>query len=206
MEVEDMLRSGHVLDSAYYIGRTMINPLSRIFSIVGSNVQDWWNNTPKYQPLREVTRFGQKEAEYRVETLELLLAPSAEVCPLCEKEKEVDSRKSCTFSFSNQVLIMIGDVEICKDCWVNKDRSFYEVRRRMMDVERRVNNLNAVCRSCAGISAVEEISCDSIDCPVFYSRIRETTKLRNFRVSERQMIEILENGEEMPESGDVISG
>lgn len=96
MEIEDLLHSDRLtLDAPYYIGRTMMNPLSRIFNVVGANVKQWWAETPKYQPLRKVVHGNGRgaKAEIRVQTLELLMASNPGQCPLCEGEKEDGNRE-----------------------------------------------------------------------------------------------------------------
>ena len=57
-----------------------------------------------------------------------------------------------------------------------------------------------VCRSCSGLAWGEEIKCDSRDCPVFYTRIREKGKLANLRAGVGNAVEVLEEGirEEYP--------
>jgi DNA polymerase zeta len=35
------------LDAAYYISRTLIPPLERIFNLVGANVRAWYDEMPK---------------------------------------------------------------------------------------------------------------------------------------------------------------
>lgn len=69
-----------------------------------------------------------------------------------------------------------------------------------MEVEVKVANLQAICRSCAGVPYGDEVPCDSIDCPVYYSRVRESTKLRSYQSSALFLIEELENAPTPPSS------
>jgi DNA polymerase zeta len=74
------------------------------------------------------------------------------------------------------------------------------LKERIWKEEVRAKEVDMVCRSCAALAWGEEIKCDSRDCPVFYTRIREKSKLNNLRVGVGNAIEVLEDGikEEYP--------
>lgn len=73
-----------------------------------------------------------------------------------------------------------------------RDESLYEVRRRLVDVETRYAHLQKICRSCAGASWAEEVPCDSQDCPIYYSRVRQETRLHSQRRAAEPIIKALE--------------
>jgi DNA polymerase zeta len=60
-----------------------------------------------------------------------------------------------------------------------------------------------VCRSCSGLAWGEEVRCDSRDCPVFYTRIREKSRLANLKEGVGRVAEELEEGieEQYPKTG-----
>lgn len=98
VEVEFLLHSTHLsLDSEYYIGKTIIPPLERIFSLVGANVQQWYEEMPKFQGLRKITKDNMmKKATKEAMTLESYLTKSTTACAVCEQKAET---RNCKYFF-----------------------------------------------------------------------------------------------------------
>jgi DNA polymerase zeta len=67
---------------------------------------------------------------------------------------------------------------ICPDCLANKPLSLLSLRMRLNREEVKFLDLQKVCQSCSGISPLDEVKCDSKDCPVFYRRTREKARLK----------------------------
>ena len=59
-------------------------------------------------------------------------------------------------------------------------------------MEKNVNDIERICKSCAGLSFAEEVKCDSYDCPVMYSRVRETSRLKRERGVVAPLMRVLE--------------
>ena len=74
----------------------------------------------------------------------------------------------------------------------DRDNSLYRLRSRLRKSEKRNADFHAICRSCAGLAPLEEVSCDSKDCPVFYSRVRQAGTLASDRHSIEPAIRALE--------------
>lgn len=96
VEVEWLLHSDRlVLDSTYYIRRKIIPPLARVFNIVGSDVEAWYKDTPRFRPLSKALHGkdekGEKNkieiAETKIQPLEMFMSKEGKYCPLCEEEK-----------------------------------------------------------------------------------------------------------------------
>lgn len=98
VEVEFLLHSTHLsLDSEYYISKTIIPPLERIFSLVGANVQQWYEEMPKFQGLRKITKDNMmRKATKEAMTLESYLTKSTTACAVCEQKAET---RNCNYSF-----------------------------------------------------------------------------------------------------------
>lgn len=163
---EELLESDHSeLDAEYYISKNLIPPLERIFNLVGANVRNWYDEMPKYQRVRRVDANLQlqghsKELAISKKTLESYMKSSS--CLVC-KEK----------------LVLGGS--ICPKCLSDKPRSLLALRTRLNSEERRFMDLQKFCQSCSGISPLEEVRCDSKDCPVFYTRTRQKARLKTER-------------------------
>lgn len=160
---EDLLENDHnELDAEYYISKNLIPPLERIFNLVGANVRGWYDEMPKYQRVRRVDANLQlqgqsKEMAINKKTLESYMKSSS--CLVCKEKLELEG-------------------PICPKCLTDKPRSFLSLRVRLNSVEKRYADLLRICQSCSGISPLDEVACDSKDCPVFYTRTRQKARLK----------------------------
>lgn len=192
VEPERLLRDDGVeLDAEYYIGKNLIPPLERIFNLVGANVRAWHDEMPKVQRVRNIKNsntFGGSEKMVigmSRKTLESYL--SSTTCLVC-KAKLPPPPPVSNFLPSQPL-----PLPICEDCAKAPARSLFTLRTRLHRAERRVANIEDVCRNCAGLAFGEEIKCDSRDCPVFYTRVREDAALRSLENRFEPVVEDLEN-------------
>lgn len=162
------------LDADYYIMKNLIPPLERIFNLVGANVRQWYDEMPKFQRIRRIEAgllTGNKESVLSKKTLESYMKSSS--CLVCHAKLE-------------------EEVPICSSCMENAQGSLLTLRSRLNKAGQNALNLEKICRSCAGLVWGEEVKCDSKDCPVFYTRTRHTTHLRNTREVSQPVIDVLE--------------
>lgn len=166
------------LDAEYYISKNLIPPLERIFNLVGANVRAWFDEMPKVMRVRRVEGVtGGAEKK----TLESYMKASN--CVMCRGTTITDT-----------------ELPLCNDCAENGPNTLYELKRRLKQAERKLKDLQIVCRSCAGIAPGEEVRCDSKDCAVFYSRGRARAEWEGVRRIEGGTLEGLEKRIEMEEA------
>ena len=175
---EELLENDHSeLDAEYYISKNLIPPLERIFNLVGANVRQWYDEMPKVLRIRRVDANLQlqgqsKELAIGKKTLESYMKSSS--CLVCRVKLE-------------------SERPICPACWEDKPISLLSLRTRLSVEERKLLDLQKVCQSCSGLSPLDEVTCDSKDCPVFYTRTREKARLRMEKgISEPVMQEMSE--------------
>ncbi len=167
---EELLENDHCeLDAEYYISKNLIPPLERIFNLVGANVRNWYDEMPKVQRIRRVDANLQlqghsKESATSKKTLESYMKSSS--CLVCKDKLETEGA-------------------ICPKCLADRPTSLLSLRTRLSDAERRLLDLQRVCQSCSGMAPLDEVKCDSKDCPVFYTRTRQKARLK----TERGMVE-----------------
>ncbi|KAI8722497.1 DNA polymerase [Fusarium sp. LHS14.1] len=167
---EELLSNPHwQLDAEYYISKNLIPPLERIFNLVGANVRQWYDEMPKVQRIRHATTLGTRKT-----TLESYMKSSH--CLICDKK------------FANE------DNPLCPTCRTNVPASLLTLQSRLSTEERRLQEVLSLCRSCAGIGPVEDVQCDSKDCPVFWTRMRQTSKTRGARNTNQPVIQALVEG------------
>ncbi|CAG8231821.1 unnamed protein product [Penicillium salamii] len=156
------------LDAEYYITKNLIPPLERIFNLVGANVRQWFDEMPKVQRIRRVDSsrsMGRK-------TLESYMRSSS--CVVC-RSKLTDTT-----------------VPVCVGCLGQPHLALLDVVSRLRRAEKRVVDLEAICRSCMGVTAGDEVSCDSLDCPTFYSRTRDAAHWRHSQATLGPVVDLLE--------------
>ncbi|OBT64526.1 hypothetical protein VE03_05323 [Pseudogymnoascus sp. 23342-1-I1] len=174
---ETLLQSDHnELDSEYYISKNLIPPLERIFSLVGANVRSWYDEMPKIQ---------------RVRRLDVGPQPTGQPADLPPNKKTLES-----YMQSSSCLVCQDKLEsngaICPTCLGNRPSSMLALQTRLTAMERKYQALEDVCRSCSNIPWTDEVKCDSKDCPVFYSRVKEKARLTTERKVTGRLIERLQ--------------
>jgi len=163
------------LDAEYYISKNIIPPLERIFNLVGANVRQWYDEMPKYQRIRQVDISGHEVVEnslMKKSTLESYMKASN--CVVCRDPIE-------------------SELPLCQSCLSQPAQSLLVLRAKLTRSEKKKSELNRICRSCSGFTWSEEIRCDSKDCPVFYSRVRQGASLANTAAQMRPVTKVLED-------------
>jgi len=185
---EDLLHSpDKSLDAEYYIGKNIIPPLERIFNLVGANVRGWYDEMPRVRQIRKLgsdgaSGGGGNAAIFKVpvaaaarggggkKTLEWFMRSSS--CVVCGVKMKSPSRETT-------------ETQLCKRCEKNASESMVRLQTRVNAEQRKYADVVKVCQSCAGMPPLEEVPCDSRDCPVFYTRVKQETRLE----TEKRIIE-----------------
>ncbi|KAI8161396.1 DNA polymerase zeta catalytic subunit [Colletotrichum sp. SAR 10_70] len=153
---DDLLKDSHSqLDAEYYISKNLIPPLERIFNLVGANVRQWYDEMPKVQRIRRVDQtLGGGMAK---KTLESYLKSAS--CISCNAKMQVEG-------------------VLCPKCEQDAPSSLFNLQTRLNHEERKYMEVVRICRSCSGLPAADDVPCDSKDCPVFYSRVKQSARLK----------------------------
>ncbi|KAJ5117677.1 hypothetical protein N7448_011309 [Penicillium atrosanguineum] len=165
------------LDAEYYITKNLIPPLERIFNLVGANVRQWYDEMPKVQRIR------------RVETSSSLDRPTKGLGMLKKTLESYMRSSSCIIC---KAKLSDATVPVCSECLQTPHLALLDVVSRLQRAEKRVVDLEAVCRSCMGLPPGDGICCDSMDCPVYYSRTRDAAHWRHSRAVLKPVAELLE--------------
>ncbi|KZS92964.1 hypothetical protein SISNIDRAFT_478773 [Sistotremastrum niveocremeum HHB9708] len=133
------------LDFEYYIGRVLIPPLYRIFSLLGADVHSWYADTP-----RAAYAIAAGEDEDEDVGMPLMEEHFQGIyCAVCGDEAE--------------------DV-ICEHCQALPKATTHSLMAQTRMAETRYADAASVCQSCTGSSLVDVDACVSLDCPWFYQR------------------------------------
>ncbi|KAI0405599.1 DNA polymerase family B [Xylaria palmicola] len=154
---EELLINSHLsLDSEYYISKNLIPPLERIFNLVGANVRQWYDEMPKVQRIRRVDP-GRGGNLLGKKTLESYMRAAA--CLVCGKKSEREG-------------------PVCTRCRRNTAGSVLKLQKQLNEEETKLLDVIKICQSCAGLAPLDEVPCDSKDCPVFYTRMKQAARYR----------------------------
>lgn len=183
------------LDAEYYISKNIIPPLERIFNLVGANVRQWYDEMPKVQRIRTISAVprglqpvggaGNALVGPAMKTLENYLKSSS--CSIC-KAKLAAALNSADVALEPRL-------PLCESCAARPVASLLALRTRLQRSEARAQRVDMVCRSCSGLAFGDEVRCDSRDCPVFYTRVRERANLTDSRVGIGSVTDALEGKE-----------
>lgn len=195
---ETLLQNEHLeLDAEYYISKNLIPPLERIFNLVGANVRQWFDEMPKIQRIRNIALplavrnengnmlTGGGAANLR-KTLESYMKSSA--CLVCRAKLP-----STPPHLPGVEIHAFTLLPLCTQCLKRPARSLLALKYRIWQSEDKVKEVDSVCRNCSNLAWGDEIRCDSRDCPVFYTRIRERSKLNQLRDGVGRVVEVLED-------------
>lgn len=169
---EELLSNSHlVLDSEYYISKNLIPPLERIFNLVGANVRQWYDEMPKVQRIHRVDRaYGNSLAK---KTLESYMKAAA--CLVCGTKTK-------------------NEGSVCTRCQADVPASLSKLQTQLNREERKLLDVMKICQSCAGLAPLDEVPCDSKDCPVFYTRMKQAARYRAERGTIQPAIQHLLDG------------
>lgn len=176
------------LDAEYYISKNLIPPLERIFNLVGANVRAWYDEMPKVQRIRNITVPDTATTAGKKATLESYLRSSS--CIVCRTKLPTSTPAQLRLA---QQQHLPPPLPLCATCLCKPAATLLALKRRIQRTQTRLVNTENVCRSCANLPWGEEVRCDSRDCPVFYTRVREKAALRGVGDREEKVIEGLES-------------
>ncbi|KXL42393.1 hypothetical protein M433DRAFT_358235 [Acidomyces richmondensis BFW] len=171
------------LDAEYYINKNIIPPLERIFNLVGANVRQWYDEMPKVQRIRVLggQREGNSHGFKSNKTMESYMGSS--LCLVCRIKLPLPPPH-----------VEESDIPLCNVCREDKvQHALLALRTKLQKAERKARYMNDVCRDCANLAPIDEVKCESRDCPVFYSRVKADTHLGAVRNGVGRVLEALQN-------------
>ncbi|KAK8877157.1 DNA polymerase family B [Apiospora arundinis] len=193
---EDLLsgRNAHLsLDAEYYISKNLIPPLERIFNLVGANVRGWYDEMPKVQRVHRIDTRA-KGGLLRKATLESYMQAAS--CLVCGVKTTPDQNRNRNRRYGNAANAAAAETTIstlCKRCQGRRyaPASIIKLQTQLAAEERKFADVLKLCRSCAGFSPLDEVPCDSKDCPVFYTRVKQEARFHTERGLVEPVIEEL---------------
>lgn len=179
---EDLLDNDHcTLDAEYYITKNLIPPLERIFNLVGANVRQWYDEMPKVQWIRRVTDAATEGVKKKFTLESYLRSASCVVCGTKIKVSGGPAVAAAAAAAAAAARKIEEAMPLCGRCKRDVPGSMLKLQTRLNLEEKSYMEIVKVCQSCAALSPLDEVPCDSKDCPVMYTRLKQLSKLRNER-------------------------
>ena len=153
------------LDAEYYIDKTLVPPLSRLFNIMGINVAEWASDLTRVR--RPRIQLGSMKGGVIGDSL---------LCCCCMKEQ-----------------LTIPDDMLCEKCSAKPQVTAINLACKNLTLQKKWRDITTVCRTCnyqyardAGATGNLIASmCESYDCPIYYSRIRIGNSCDNYDTKRR---------------------
>jgi DNA polymerase zeta len=195
VDPERLLKDDQVeLDAEYYINKNLIPPLERIFNLVGANVRSWFDEMPKVQRVRTVRAPAQllnmatEGTGIAKKTLESYLHTTT--CLVCRSKLPPPPP-----GVALPAQVQEAPLPICEECASKPAKSLYALRTKVHKAEEKVKKVLDICRSCSGLAFGEKVQCDSRDCPVFYTRIKERAALGSLKERTSDVVQVMEKSD-----------
>ncbi|KAK8099377.1 uncharacterized protein PG998_012618 [Apiospora kogelbergensis] len=182
---EDLLSGRNELDP----------PLERIFNLVGASVRGWYDEMPKVQRVHRVdTRAQNAEGSLlRKATLESYMRVAS--CLVCGAKTDPNKSKKRGYGSVARASAATEAAlsALCTRCQGRRyaPASIIKLQTQLAAEERSFADVLKLCRSCAGLSPLDEVPCDSKDCPVFYTRMKQGARYRTERGLVEPVVEAL---------------
>ncbi|KAI9336764.1 hypothetical protein BDR26DRAFT_864543 [Obelidium mucronatum] len=144
-------------DGKVYVTKT-VQALSRIFKLVGIDVESWYNMMPKKMNAVRFSNTGKQAARAARGQFKIDQFYQSNQCVICN---EPTANESTT---------------VCESCKKSKPHeTIANLYGRLSELERKRDTLQSVCRSCsmqpAGMNLMDA-KCISIECPVLFVRVK----------------------------------
>jgi DNA polymerase zeta len=160
------------IDGEYYIKKTLIPSLDRIFSLVGASVRTWYEDMPK-APRKSRPR----DIMQRTSTMHSYIR--SRMCPVCKLE-ETDRGKP---------LSTVLDSDLCDNCVGDPGFSGHLLLERLRSAETSHWQLQTICADCCGIQKETRFVVTLEIAPLFYSRVKAEAKFRDMQHLESRIFE-----------------
>ncbi|KAE8233840.1 hypothetical protein CF326_g1124 [Tilletia indica] len=146
------------INAMYYITRTIIPPIARVFQLLGADVGSWFRDMPH----------GLKRAD----------VPSVFAAAK-------NSKSTVSDHFRQEVCLICGyhsEADVCIDCQTDPNQSLHTLGSRLHLAEARQSAVVQVCATCSSLPAAEASPCVNVNCPVLYTRSKIVGEVEKTRV------------------------
>ena len=144
-----MATNQYTLNLEYYMEKQIITVLDRTLSPIGINVKVWYKLMPKKKGPLSIQSLQPKKGAIKQNIKRIDKFYRSAHCSVCRK-------------------LMSGI--LCEICLSTPQTTRFAIKSSVSLQEKKLLDINLVCRGCSG--SFSDILCTSLDCPVYYSRVK----------------------------------
>lgn len=187
------------INALYYITRTIIPPLARVFNLLGADVEAWFHEMPKpnnaYWNKRPTVALLSAVLAQQEET-EAEAADNADGAVSSQRlaaGKGTSSAAIATLNshYATETCLLCSsrtEALVCLDCRQLPQQSIHAISSKLHNLQSQAAAIDRICSTCAGMERPGPVECVSLDCPYTYQKTKvhkslEDTALVNAYVS-----------------------
>lgn len=171
------------INALYYITRTIIPPLARVFNLLGADVEAWFHHMPKPN-----NAYWNKRP-----TAALLSALLAQQDP-SSSTHEIGSDSAASKATSSTAIATLNshyatetcllcssrtEALVCLDCRQSPLESIHATSSKLHKLEAQVAAIDSICSTCAHMERPGPVDCVSFDCPYTYQKTKVHKSLQD---------------------------
>lgn len=180
------------INAMYYITRTIIPPLARVFNLLGAEVEGWfhempkpnnayWNKRPTAALLSAVVE-QQRDAQglTSMDGMEREEEASAVVKPI--KTDTLTTVATLNSHYATETCLLCSNRTeslVCIECRQSRTTSMHSVASKLHRLETQATAFDRICSTCAGMERPGPVECVSLDCPYTYQKTKVNKALED---------------------------
>ncbi|CBQ72168.1 probable catalytic subunit of DNA polymerase zeta UPR-1 [Sporisorium reilianum SRZ2] len=177
------------INALYYITRTIIPPLARVFNLLGADVEAWFHEMPKPNNAywnKRPTAALLSAVVAQQEDSEATLSAGSELPPSSPKTtaKGANSAAISTLNshYATETCLLCSsrtEALVCLDCRQSPGDSIYAIASKLHKLETQASAIDRICSTCAGMERAGPVECVSLDCPYTYQKTKVHKSLQD---------------------------
>lgn len=176
------------INAMYYITRTIIPPLARVFNLLGADVEGWFHQMPKpnnaYWNKRPTAALLSAVLEQQRE-MDGTEVEEVAGSPLVVKPiKTGTSANVATLNshYATETCLLCSNRTeslVCIECRQSPTTSMHNVASKLHRLETQAMAIDRICSTCSGMEKPGPVDCVSLDCPYTYQKTKVNKALED---------------------------
>lgn len=150
----------------YYITKVVIPVLSRCFSLVGVDINQWYGEIPKPVRNNHYSSSLNRQGVMNLRTRSVKTHGHQGIIPQYFANRRC---KGCEFAVLNNT----KEAELCATCMENPQKTVLSLTKKISKCDKTKRELRDLCLYCAN----KTVLCQSLDCPVLYARLSSESEV-----------------------------
>lgn len=180
-----MQNTGLRLHGVYYITKQIIPPLERVLNLVGADIRSWYADLPKIQ----------RTIQYS--PADILYDKAHQQLGQGQQGQRPHGKTTLEQFYKSQHCLVCFELtkdDLCDRCLSNPTQTLATLTTEFEKTSLRWKQLTAICRTCSPQSvAFEPFHCISLDCPIYYLRMKQEVKVKAFEQKYQELAARLES-------------